>query len=450
MRSVVVGLVGLMLSGTATAQDGVPLTPKSLQAALAAKPEGAEAERLAERIRTYFGGSEALVKGAAAKIDELTGRLGARSAAAAGERSRAPGRVGCGHLHAAAHEGRHERASTPAWRTLSHGTAFTWHYEAGDRRFGGGQLEVYETHPDSREQPGVPKGDRQADAAVGEQDLRGTKRDWWVYVPAQYKPETPAAVMVFQDGAGPKDYVPTVFDNLIAKKDMPVTVGIFIQPGVHADGRANRSFEYDTLSDQYARFLLEEILPEVEKTVKLRHDAASRAISGVSSGGICAFTVAWERPNEFSKVLSWIGSFTNIASGKTRPGRRAQLRGAGPQDAEEADPRVPPGRRERSGQRERQLAAREPDAGEVAGLCAGTTTGSSTGRASTATGTAARFCPTRCAGSGGTISRSATITRRGLQVGVVSDADRPCPYPHTLPQEALLSFDRRARSFLSP
>ena len=139
--------------------------------------------------------------------------------------------------------------------------------------------------------------------------------------------------MVFQDGAGPKDYVPTVFDNLIAEKDMPVTVGIFIQPGMRADGGANRSFEYDTLSDQYARFLLEEILPEVEKTVKLRHDAASRAISGASSGGICAFTVAWERPNEFSKVLSWIGSFTNIASGKTVREGGPQLRGAGPQDA---------------------------------------------------------------------------------------------------------------------
>jgi enterochelin esterase-like enzyme len=201
--------------------------------------------------------------------------------------------------------------------TLSHGAAFTWHYEAGDRRFGGAQLEVYETHPDSREHPGVPKGTVKQMPPWDSKIFSGTKRDWWVYVPAQYKPETPAAVMVFQDGQGPKDYVPAVFDNLIAKGDMPVTVGVFIQPGILADGRANRSFEYDTLSDQYARFLLEEILPEVEKTVKLRHDAASRAISGASSGGICAFTVAWERPNEFSKVLSWIGSFTNIASGKT-------------------------------------------------------------------------------------------------------------------------------------
>jgi enterochelin esterase family protein len=87
---------------------------------------------------------------------------------------------------------------------------------------------------------------------------------------------------------------------------------------VRADGRRNRSFEYDTLSDQYARFLLEEILPEVQKSVNLRQDAASRAISGASSGGICAFTVAWERPEAFSKVLSWIGSFTNIASGESR------------------------------------------------------------------------------------------------------------------------------------
>src|SRR5437879_10113757 len=96
---------------------------------------------------------------------------------------------------------------------------------------------------------------------------------------------------------------------------MPVTVGIFIQPGVFKDGRANRSFEYDTLSDQYARFLLEEILPEVEKTVKLRHDGESRASAGSSSGGICAWPVAWRRPDEFRKVLSWAGSFTNIATG---------------------------------------------------------------------------------------------------------------------------------------
>jgi enterochelin esterase family protein len=123
--------------------------------------------------------------------------------------------------------------------------------------------------------------------------------------------------MVFQDGQSARNYVPVVFDNLIAKGEMPVTVGVFLAPGVRADGKPNRSFEYDTLSDQYARFLLEEILPEVGKTVKLRQDAASRAIGGISSGGICAFTVAWQRPDQFSKVLSWVGSFVNIASGST-------------------------------------------------------------------------------------------------------------------------------------
>src|SRR5262249_62268895 len=105
------------------------------------------------------------------------------------------------------------------------------------------------------------------------------------YGPAQYKPENPSCVMVFQDGGGYKNYIPTVFDNLIAKGEMPITVGIFLSPGSFEGGRSNRSFEYDTLSDQYARFLLEEILPEVEKTVKLRHDAESRAIGGDTRSG---------------------------------------------------------------------------------------------------------------------------------------------------------------------
>src|SRR5262245_21670066 len=107
---------------------------------------------------------------------------------------------------------------------------------------------------------------------------------------------------------------------------MPVTVCVFINPGTFpprapgAKARSNRSFEYDTLSDQYAKFLEKEILPEVEKKWKLRHDAAARGIGGASSGGICAFTVAWERPDLFSKVLSHIGSFTNIRGGDRYPG----------------------------------------------------------------------------------------------------------------------------------
>ena len=315
MRTVLC-LVTLLVSASAAAQDTMPLTPKTLESALAGKPQAADAERLAERVRAYFG-AEALLKGSAApKIDDLTVAWAVELPAAAAD---APPprvvsdavhftmplvRIGAGGLYAGV-------------AALSHGEAFSWHYEVADRRLGGGQLEVYETHIDSRENAAVPKGTTRQMPAWQSKIFDGTRRDWWVYVPAQYRAEAPAAVMVFQDGASYREYVPTVFDNLIAKGDMPVTVAIFINPGAFDGGRSNRSFEYDTLSDQYARFLLEEILPEVEKTTKLRHDAASRGIVGASSGGICAFTVAWERPDEFSKVVSWIGSFTNIASGKT-------------------------------------------------------------------------------------------------------------------------------------
>jgi enterochelin esterase family protein len=186
---------------------------------------------------------------------------------------------------------------------------------------------VYKHGPDSQEQPGVPKG-KVTKHHWKSTIFPDTERDYWVYVPAQYDGKTPACVMVFQDGGSyvntKGDFrVPTVFDNLIAKKEMPITLGIFINPGMKPgkDGKdvSNRSFEYDTLSDQYARFLEKEILPEVAKDYKLRTDAAGRAICGISSGGICAFTVAWQRPDLFSKVLSHVGSFTNIRGGHVYP-----------------------------------------------------------------------------------------------------------------------------------
>jgi enterochelin esterase family protein len=183
----------------------------------------------------------------------------------------------------------------------------------------------YQLGPDSIEKPDVPRG-KVTQHTWTSQIFPETTRDYWVYVPAQYDPKTPACVMVFQDGqnyAKPDGQfrVPIVFDNLIHKKEMPVTIGIFINPGMKREPRgSNRSFEYDTLSDQYARFLEKEILPEVGKEYNLRPDAAGRAICGISSGGICAFTVAWERPDLFSKVLSHVGSFTNIRHGDTYPG----------------------------------------------------------------------------------------------------------------------------------
>ncbi len=194
-----------------------------------------------------------------------------------------------------------------------------------------GAADDYKLAGDSLEQPNVPKGKIIKQEPWKSKVFDGTVRDWWIYVPDQYDGKTPAAVMVFQDGDGyqnPKGQfrVPTVFDNLIHKKEMPVTIGIFLNPGnvpaaeVGQKGRSNRSFEYDTLSNQYATFLEKEILPQVAKTYKLRDDAAGRAIGGISSGGICAFTVAWERPDLFSKVLSHVGSFTNIRGGDVYPG----------------------------------------------------------------------------------------------------------------------------------
>ena len=158
----------------------------------------------------------------------------------------------------------------------------------------------------------------------------GTVRDWWVYVPKQYDAAKPACLMVFQDGGGyvstnGQSRVPVVFDNLIAKKEMPVTLGVFINPGnipaaqPGAKARSNRSFEYDSLGDLYAKFLIQEILPVVTAKYNITKDPEGRAIAGASSGGICAFTVAWERPDEFRKVLSQIGSFTNIRGGHNYP-----------------------------------------------------------------------------------------------------------------------------------
>lgn len=190
----------------------------------------------------------------------------------------------------------------------------------------------YALGSDSFPQKDVPKGKVTQHRWKTSKVYEGTERDYWVYVPAQYDGKTPACVMVFQDGVWYVDEkgqfrVPVVFDNLIHKKEMPVTVGVFVNPGrfptpgkAEKDWRQNRSFEYDTVSNQYAQFLDKEILPEVGKTVKLRADADGRAICGISSGGICAFTAAWERPDLFSKVLSHIGSFTNIRGGDVYPG----------------------------------------------------------------------------------------------------------------------------------
>ncbi|MDG1892571.1 MAG: alpha/beta hydrolase-fold protein [Verrucomicrobiota bacterium] len=190
--------------------------------------------------------------------------------------------------------------------------------------------EIYKLGHDSHVQEGVPQG-KITDHVWKSSLFQGTIRHYSVYVPAQYNASEPTAITVFQDGHAYLEKngqfrAPVVLDNLIAKDEIPVMIGIFIDPGFLQDELPkekrgwsprpqNRSFEYDTLSDQYARFLIEEILPEVGKNYTLTDDPEQRAICGISSGGICAWTVAWERPDYFRKVISHVGSFTNIRGG---------------------------------------------------------------------------------------------------------------------------------------
>jgi enterochelin esterase family protein len=180
----------------------------------------------------------------------------------------------------------------------------------------------------------VPKGRLEGPILFKSQIITNTVRQYWVFVPAQYTPDKPACVLVFQDGQRATKTngalrVAQVMENLIAKKQMPVTIGIFITPGTRGDeykevgggNPDNRAAEYDSLSDHYARFLIEELLPEVGRTYNLTQDPEGRAIGGTSSGAICAFTVAWQRPDQFRKVISCIGSFTSIAYRPARDGQ---------------------------------------------------------------------------------------------------------------------------------
>ncbi|MBX3732379.1 MAG: SMP-30/gluconolactonase/LRE family protein [Verrucomicrobiae bacterium] len=197
-------------------------------------------------------------------------------------------------------------------------------------------VDDYPLGPDSTTRgSGIPVGRVESFTFADSRIFPETRRAGWVYIPAQYDPASPAALMVFQDGhayvsTNGQQRVPVVLDNLIARGELPVMVAVFVNPGHRgedgpaADGwgnRNNRSFEYDSLGGDYARFLVEELLPYVTNRygLNLSTDPERRGIAGMSSGGICAWTVAWERPDQFRKVLSQIGSFTNIRGGHVYP-----------------------------------------------------------------------------------------------------------------------------------
>src|SRR5215471_7934510 len=217
------------------------------------------------------------------------------------------------------------------------GKLHSFHYLLDGHKFGG-KMDVPAFTPLSYLQPGVRSGKLSDKITHISKIYDGMKSEYWIYVPAQYDLRTPAAVMIFQDGGWYTDRdgnnpALNVVDNLIAQKKIPVLICIFINPGDISDfpgtptykfvkaysekwGRtlkdSMRSTLYDTVSDRYPRFLRDEILAEVGASYNLRKDAYSRAITGLSSGGICSFNAAWQMPDQFARVISWIGSFSAI------------------------------------------------------------------------------------------------------------------------------------------
>lgn len=187
------------------------------------------------------------------------------------------------------------------------------------------QDESYPVHPDMVEKEGVPKGAVKKGTFADSVIYPGTERDYAVYVPAQYDESTPAALTVFQDGMGYLGTVPIAFDNLIHDGSMPVTVALFVNPGVvpalsdDALPRYNRSFEYDATDDRYVRFLVEEIMPVALKDLNITDDPNLRGICGSSSGGIAAFVAAWERPDQFRRVFTTVGTYVGLRGGNELP-----------------------------------------------------------------------------------------------------------------------------------
>jgi gluconolactonase len=173
--------------------------------------------------------------------------------------------------------------------------------------------------PDSKPQPGVPRGIVKRLKIEPGKLFPGTPHNYAIYIPAQYDPVKPTPFMIFLDGLGAVGNngmgAPIVFDNLIAKHDLPPMIGIFVDPGSlpvtndRAQNRFERVFEYDSLSDRYSRFLLEELIPEVARNYNLSKDPNDRGLSGNSTGAVGAFVAAWNRPDQFRRVLSFIGTY---------------------------------------------------------------------------------------------------------------------------------------------
>lgn len=296
-----------------------PITPAELNEALAVPPRGEAAQALAERVRAAFPKGTDLKAGKHAPLVEGSAVAFVVEAPADGPAPRVVGMVNHGRGLDLVPIG-----TTGLWarvESIPTDTKFACGYSVGGKALGNRVVEMpdWKYPPESKEQPGRTYGrylPLKFRSKVFDNDRTG-----WVYVTAAYRPDgPPAALMVFQDGdAYKREHVGTVVDNLIAEKTMPVTILLLLNPGVNDDGRSNRSVEYDTLGDRYVTFLATEAIPLVAKDYRLRTDPAGHSIGGASSGGICSFTAAWERPELFGRVCAQIGSFTNIRGGHVYP-----------------------------------------------------------------------------------------------------------------------------------
>ncbi|MEW4569842.1 alpha/beta hydrolase-fold protein [Tautonia sp. JC769] len=294
-----------------------PITAAELRDALQGPIAADEGARLAARIRERLPEGADPARGAAFHDEGLAAFV----AAAPSEADPAPRLEGM----VTRQQGRELKpiGESGLWAIVlevANDQKFNYELTLGGDRIGGGSIEMpgWAYPLESSKRPGQDYGTFREFSFRSE--VFDNDRTGWIYVPAAYDGAEPAAVMVFQDGdAYKREHVGTVVENLIADGDMPVTILALLNPGVNDDGSRNRSIEYDTLSDRYATFLADEVLPRLESEFNLRDDPESRAIGGASSGGICAFTVAWERPDLFGRVCSHIGSFTDIRGGGAYP-----------------------------------------------------------------------------------------------------------------------------------
>jgi enterochelin esterase-like enzyme len=303
-----------------------PFGPKSILRALAAPSDSPGQEQLHRSIIRTFG-HEALVKNRAAAKVEGTTVAWAVLAPAPATVLREDGKVLGEMIHLGA-DGLQVLALDLPNFTETH-----YRIEVEGRTQQGGQVRVehVEYQADSLPHPNTPKGRIEKFVWNQSQTFPDTTRQVTVYIPSHYQPGQSCGLMVWQDGTRHADpngplRTPVVLDNLIHRGDIPPVIGVFVDPGRKLTQKpgekpGNRSFEYDSLGDAYSQLLLNEILPEVRRrfNVSWIDNPEACAIAGGSSGGICAFTVAWERPDRFRKVLSWVGSFVDLRGGHAYP-----------------------------------------------------------------------------------------------------------------------------------